>query len=521
MTSTIEPAASAPPRRILIVEDEAVIAMDMAQHLREFGYDVVGIAASGERAQQLVAQSQPDLIMMDIVIKGGLDGIETADRIRHEHDIPVVFLTAYGDATTLERAKGVAPYAYLMKPFRPHDLRTTIEVALNRHGLERRLRESEHWLTKTLQCIGDGIIATDPQGLVRFMNPVAEALTGAAVDAVRGFEAREVFRLFDEGAEEPADLLTQALRGDDRRPMRRGLLHTRNGEPTLYVDAGAAPIRDNGRLLGAVLVFRDVTQRRLDEQELGRYREHLELLVRERTAALEAATLEAQRASKAKSEFLSSMSHELRTPMNAVLGFSELLAMEPLAARQAGYVQHIRTAGNHLLQLINDLLDLSTIDTGRLVVAQVPVAVATALARAERLIRPLAAKKQVTLTIDAAADGANVIADLTRLTQVLVNLLSNAIKYNHQGGQVHVACTPSGADRLRISVTDTGAGIAPDKQGLLFRSFERLGVQASGVAGTGIGLAFSKRLAELMQGELGFSSELGVGSTFWIELRRA
>jgi signal transduction histidine kinase len=243
--------------------------------------------------------------------------------------------------------------------------------------------------------------------------------------------------------------------------------------------------------------------------------------VRERTAALEAATLEAQRASKAKSEFLSSMSHELRTPMNAVLGFSELLAMEPLGARQAGYVQHIRTAGNHLLQLINDLLDLSTIDAGRLIVAQVPVAVATALARAERLIRPLAAKNQVTLTIDAAADGANVIADPTRLTQVLVNLLSNAIKYNHQGGQVHVACTPIGADRIRIAVTDTGAGIAPDKQGLLFRSFERLGAQASGVAGTGIGLAFSKRLAELMQGELGFSSELGVGSTFWIELRRA
>jgi PAS domain S-box-containing protein len=522
MTSTTESATMAAPRRILIVEDEAVIAMDMAQHLRDFGYDVVGIAASGERAQQLVAECQPDLIMMDIVIKGAHDGIETAGRIRHEHDIPVVFLTAYGDVPTLERAKAVEPYAYLMKPFRPNDLRTTIEVALHKHGLERRVRESEHWLTKTLQCIGDGIIATDPQGRVRFMNPVAEGLTGAAVAAVRGHQAREVFRLLDEGSQAPApDLLARALQGDDSTPLHRGLLHTRKGEPTLYVDAGAAAIRDNGRLLGAVLVFRDVTQRRLDEQELGRYREQLEQIVRERTAALEVAKLEAERASRAKSEFLSSMSHELRTPMNAVLGFSQLLEMEPLAARQTGYVQHIHKAGNHLMRLINDLLDLSTIDAGRLVVVHAPVEVATAMAQAERLIRPLATEKQVELTIDRPSEDLIVTADPTRLTQVLVNLLSNAVKYNRQGGQVRVSCLPSGTDRIRIVISDTGAGIALDKQPLLFRSFERLGAQASGVAGTGIGLAFSKRVAELMQGELGFTSELGVGSTFWIELRRS
>jgi len=383
------------------------------------------------------------------------------------------------------------------------------------------VRESEHWLTKTLQCLGDGIIATDPQGRLRFMNPVAEGLTGTTAEAVRGQDAREVFRLFEEGGQAPVDLLTQALRGDGRTPLHRGLLHTGNGEPTLYVDAGAAPIRDNGRLLGGVLVFRDVTQRRLDEQELGRYREQLEQIVRERTAALETAKLEAERASRAKSEFLSSMSHELRTPLNAVLGFSQLLQMEPLAARQAGYVQHIHKAGNHLLRLINDLLDLSTIDAGRLAVVHAPVEVATALAQAERLIRSLAAEKQIELTIEAPADDLIVTADPTRLTQVLANLLSNAIKYNRQGGQVRVACAPSGTDRIRIAISDTGAGIAQDKQGLLFRTFERLGAQASGVAGTGIGLAFSKRLAELMQGELGFTSELGVGSTFWIELPRS
>jgi PAS domain S-box-containing protein len=520
MTSTIDSSPIARQRRILIVEDEAVIAMDMAQHLRDFGYDVVGIAASGERAQQLVAEFEPDLIMMDIVIKGAQDGIETANRIRHQHDIPVVFLTAYGDAPTLERAKGVAPYAYLLKPFRPNDLRSTIEVALNRHGLERRVRESEHWLTTTLQCIGDGIIATDAQGCVRFMNPVAESLTGAAVDAVRGREAHEVFRLLDEATNHAVpDLLTQALRDDEATALRRGLLHTPSGRPTLYVDAGATPIRDGRRLLGAVLVFRDVTQRRLDELEIARYREHLEQVVRERTTAFEAAKLEAERASKAKSEFLSSMSHELRTPMNAVLGFSQLLEMEALTERQSGFVQHVRRAGDHLMRLIDDLLDLATINAGHLLVVQVPVQLSTALAGAERLVHPQAAKMGVALTIDVPTDLV-AVADPTRLTQVLVNLLSNAVKYNHQGGSVLMSCAPSGEECVRIAVTDTGSGIAPDKQDLLFRSFERLGAEASGVAGTGIGLAFSKRLVELMRGELGFTSQPGVGSTFWIELPR-
>ena len=514
-----ESASNNKGARILIVEDEAVIAMDMADHLRDFGFDVVGTAATGERAQQLAAQTHPDLIMMDIVIKGPIDGIETARLIRERNDVSVIFLTAYGDQQTLERAKLASPSGYLLKPFRPNDLRTTIEVGLHQHALSARVRESERWLSKTLQCIGDGIVATDSNGRVRFMNRVAEKLIGVDCAETLGRQAHEVFRLIDENSHAPLpDLIAQAMQGDANTPLVSGLLQPGGGKPALHVDAGAAPIRaDDGRLLGGALVFRDVTQRRLDEHELRMHREHLEQLVRERTADLEAAKLEAERASEAKSTFLSSMSHELRTPMNAVLGFSQLLEMEPLDARQAGYVRHIHRSGNHLLRLIDDLLDLSTINAGRLTVVLRPVNVAAAIAQADPWLQPLVAQRSVTIDVEPGVN-VNVMADPTRLTQVLVNLLSNAVKYNRQGGLVSVKCLPIGTQRVRISIIDTGDGISPEKQPMLFRAFERLGAEKTGVAGVGIGLAFAKRLMELMNGELGFQSERGVGSTFWIEL---
>ena len=354
------------------------------------------------------------------------------------------------------------------------------------------------------------------------MNALPEGLTAVAVDSVRGHDAREVFRLLDDDSDmPPPDLLTLALQGVDRTPLCRGLLHTRSGEPLIYVDAGAAPIRDDdGRLLGCVLVFRDVTQRRLDELELRRYRDHLEALVRERTADLEAARLEAERASQAKTGFLSSMSHELRTPMNAVIGFSDLLTMDGLPERQSGYVRHIREAGVHLLHLIDDLLDLGKVAAGHLVVQHAPVAVDEALQQALRMVQSLAATMQIDIVVDAPPEPYGVLADPTRLVQVLVNLLSNALKYNRMQGWVLVSCSAPAGARVRIAVADSGSGIAAENQARLFHAFERLGAETGHVSGSGIGLAFSKHLTELMQGQLGFESTVSVGSTFWIELQR-
>jgi diguanylate cyclase (GGDEF)-like protein/PAS domain S-box-containing protein len=279
-------AASRPPEpeqalplRLLIVEDEAVIALDLAQRLKDLGYEVVGIAASGARALELATAQRPDLVMMDIVIKGPIDGIETARRIRAEIDVPVIFLTAYSDRDTLERVKQVSPFGYLLKPFRADDLRSGIEVARQRHQMEQRLRASERWLASTLHCLADGVIATDGQGRVRLINTVAEQLIGRRSDEVRDLPVHEVFTLLDaEGRAPVPDPIARALARGRPSKVETGTVRPRPDADPIPVEARASPIRDDRqRLLGAVLVFRDITERRRAEAALARLA-HLDTL---------------------------------------------------------------------------------------------------------------------------------------------------------------------------------------------------------------------------------------------------
>src|ERR1051325_5587518 len=165
---------------ILVVEDEAIVAMDIQERLGSLGYDAPGTAATGERAIELAGQLRPDLVLMDIRLNGDMDGIEAAEQIRRRLDIPVVYLTANADSPTLRRALESEPFGYLIKPFEERELHTTIQMALYKHHADRRLRESEQWLTAMLRGIADAVIATDEQTIIRFMNPVAEALTGWA-----------------------------------------------------------------------------------------------------------------------------------------------------------------------------------------------------------------------------------------------------------------------------------------------------------------------------------------------------
>jgi CheY-like chemotaxis protein len=252
---------------------------------------------------------------------------------------------------------------------------------------------------------------------------------------------------------------------------------------------------------GVVMVSRDVT-------------EHVAL-----EDALKGAKDDAERANKAKSEFLSRMSHELRTPLNAVLGFGQLLEMDHLNEEQLESVHQILRGGKHLLDLINEVLDIARIESGRLSMSQEPVLVKEALQEALDLIQPLAAERKVGLVVrESEAVRRHVLADRQRLKQVLLNLISNGVKYNREGGGVTVLCTEIPGDRLRIEVSDGGPGIAPEKMDRLFVPFDRLGAENTGVEGTGLGLALSRHLVEAMGGTLRAESTLDVGTTFFVEL---
>jgi signal transduction histidine kinase len=245
-------------------------------------------------------------------------------------------------------------------------------------------------------------------------------------------------------------------------------------------------------------------------------RSHDELA--EANRELEEARAEADRANQAKSEFLSRMSHELRTPLNAILGFAQLLERDGMTPGQQRSTQQILQAGHHLLELINEVLDIARIEQGRLGLSLEPVVLAEVLHEAVGLVAPLAGERGIELSADGARWPGRVLADRQRLRQVVLNLLSNAIKYNRDGGAVVISCPPPAGDLMTVRVEDTGPGIPAGMMDRLFQPFERLGAEQLAVEGTGLGLALSKRLVELMGGTIAVDSTPGQGSAFQVTL---
>ncbi len=290
---------------------------------------------------------------------------------------------------------------------------------------------------------------------------------------------------------------------DIRRPESEG-----GGFEARYWSPHNSPVLDaDGNLAGIIHRVEDVTEFvRLKELETEQQQE------------LQEANEQLRTANQAKSDYLSRMSHELRTPLNAILGFAQLLELEDLGEEARDNLRYILSAARHLLELINEVLDIAAIEAGRLPLSLEPVAVADIVAEGVSLIRPLADQHGILLASPTPSCATHILGDRQRLKQIVLNLLSNAVKYNREGGSVHLACDQVDGGRLRIKVTDTGPGIPPEAIQRLFVPFERLSDEQGSIEGTGLGLPLSKRLAEAMGGTLQVESAVDRGSTFWVEL---
>ena len=503
--------------RVLIVEDEAIIAEDIRRTLVTLGYDAPRSAVTGAEAVALAEALQPRLVLMDIKLKGPMDGIEAAGLIRDRFGIPVIFLTSHSDEATLARAKEMQPYGYILKPFDDRELRIAIEVALRKHELEARLAERERWFATTLESIGDAVIAIDPHDVVTFLNPVAEKVTGWGRGEAEGKQLADVLRLVDDKGQ-LLDLARPTRKGFAAAvPTHAGLV-ARSGA-TIPVDNTASPIVDaKGTVLGQVVVFRDITDRRHLEQRLA---------VSERMAAI--------------GTMAAGMSHEVNNPLayviaNVDFGLETAQELERGLARvkAAGgptaeldeltrTVAELRAAlgdaqegAERIKKIVHDLKKFVRVEDPKPTLLDLPDVLDSAIKMTAHQVRHHAQLRREygTTPFVAASEGP--------LVQLFTNLLVNAAQAIAEGKAktelIRVVTYTNDAGRAVVEVHDSGTGITKEH---LRRLFDPFFTTKPVGAGMGLGLSISHAVVVGLGGEITVDSEVGRGSMFRVTLPAA
>ncbi|MBK7257469.1 MAG: response regulator [Ignavibacteriae bacterium] len=620
--------------RVIIADDERIVAADLRKRMLALGCSVVAVVGSGVDAYHAAIEHRPDLLLMDIGMDGEYDGITAAEKIRAEVDVPVIFVTSYSDKETLHRAKQIGPFGYVLKPFDERELATTVEMALYRHHAEQKLRASEELYRTLIENTGEGIVFVDLDERFTFVNPAAETIFGVEEGTLKGrcigefttpevfasireqtrirgtgirstynimirrpdskhrtllvtatpqFDGRGVlagaFGIFrditeDREAEEAVRASEQRFRDlyDDApvgyheidrngiftrvnrteqamlgyseeemlgRPVwdfladpetsRKAVARKMNGEaapkepyervfrrsngsevPVLVEDR--VQLDSAGNVIGIRSTMQDITERKQSEEELRLYAEQLRL-----------AKDEAEEAGRAKASFLAAMSHEIRTPMNGVIGMTSLLLETGLTEEQREYAETIRNSGESLLGILNEILDFSKVESGRIDLEREPFSLHSCIEEVLDLFAGKAAEKNIELigSVDPTVPEV-LMGDASRVRQVLANLVGNAVKFTQQGEvAVNAVGRLTDGDRveLLVSVKDTGIGIAESARHRLFQPFSQADRSVNRkYGGTGLGLAISKRLVELMEGRIWVESTEGLGATFFFAL---
>jgi PAS domain S-box-containing protein len=482
-------------KQILVVEDEGLIAADVQRRLERMGYSVPAIAQSGEEAIGCARVTPFDLVLMDIRIQGDMDGIATAAALKAEFETPVVYMTAHSDQDTVNRAKLTEPYGYVVKPVGDGNLRSAVQIALYKGEMERRLRTSEAWLAATLRSVGEGVVATDTNGGIVFLNPVAEQFVGWRAADAQGRQLMEVLELLDETSRLPAknpvfDLFPGESRGYT--------LISKTGA-CLAVEIECFENRSAEEVLGAIVTVRDIRTR----QELERR------------------MVQTQRM-EAVSSMAGELAHEFNNHITVILGYAEDLA-ERLSGEELEDAVEIRQAASVAASISSQLLTLSRRDTVRTEVYNIHDAILE--------IQPMlshALGKTNHLTTDLGSPVGYVRGDRNRMKQVLLNLTLNARDAMSSGGELRIesrvveidADRPEGRQYrpgpyVRLRLTDSGEGM---DQATLARIFEPFFTTKTAGRGSGLGLSIVHSIVVQSGGYITASSEKGNGTTFEILL---
>jgi signal transduction histidine kinase len=395
------------PQKILIVEDEALIGLQIEEQLERFGYEIVSQVTYGEEVLEEVKKCHPDLIMMDINLKGEMTGIEAAHQVRSFSNIPIIFLTAYGDKKMLEEAKQTSPHGFLTKPFRSQELNAAVELGIIRHQTEEDLRIKQEHFEKLARGNNNSLLKSNPN-----------------------------------------------LKEDKYPPSEKAN--------------------------------------------------------------------EAETDNKTKDEFLSRMNHEFRTPLNSIMGFSQILNSEtdnPLSKSQKEKVDSIINSGNHILKLVDNILDQKTIEKDTLEMNFEEISLNRLIEEAFDEVKESASKKRLHIIYETPPDEEIwVSADQEYLKKVLTHILNNAIKYNRNKGNIGISIELNESQIARLKISDSGTGIPLEKQNRIFKPFNSINSTHNYEEGIGLSLSISKALIEMMKGKVSFESQLSKGSKFFIDL---